>query len=399
MRRTFTWAAFVLLLVGCWSCKQEVNYPDPAISRPQSITGLRRVTQVEGLQFGPTTLKGVVISDAAAKNTSQSELIVQEEGKDAAIVLQLDAAHQFAMGTEVEINLEGSRMRLVDNELQVENLRNEQIKATGRVVLLAAKSTNLPSLELNAVYWGPILVKLEKVTISGGQQGKLSGELSLNDGLGIVYSRVAPGADFSHHDAPEKVEVYAGILRLKGERMFIDPRNIDDIQIGLKELLEDFEGVVSTVYDVKTLAFKTGPWIIDGGITANTTADPKNGLQSIRLQGTIDHPTRTGIISMGFDLTGVKRLRIAHGIYPAAAEVGNVNPTTLDVEASFDGGNTYQLLQQIEVDIKSAVLKTDEIMVNAAFGQAVRFRIVNSSAPFSNKNRPRVNVDDVLFIF
>lgn len=387
-------------IIAFTSCTDRIDIPENVLSQPQSITGLRKVSLQDNMVFGATAIKAIVTSDAQQKNISAGMMIVQEEGKDAAVILQMESgADQYPMGAEVQIDLAHSSAQIVNGELVITSLKSEQVKLTGKTVSVAPKITNLPTLLINAKYWGPVLVKLEKVELSGGNGGLLSGEFTLDDGVGTVFSDILPEATFSDNQAPDFVEAYTGILRIKGEQFFINPRNLDDIQVGLKELLEDFEAASSAVYDVKTLQFKTGGWIIDGGITAGTASDPKNGLQSIRLQGTVGNIKRNGVVTMDFDVKAVKSLKISHGIYPAAAETGNVNPTTLDIEISKDGGLTYSFLDQLEIDIKSASLKTDVIPVNAAFGENVRFRIVNSSTPFANKNKPRINIDDVLFIF
>ncbi|SMC86123.1 hypothetical protein SAMN04488101_10453 [Pedobacter nyackensis] len=389
-----------MVMVTFWSCSDKIDIPENVLSQPKSLTGLRKVTVKENMVFGETAIKGVVTSDAQSKNIHNTTVIVQEEGKDAAVLLQLESgADQYPLGAEVLIDLAGAIPSIIKGELVLTSLKNTQVKLTGKMVSIAPKVTNLPTLLINAGYWGPILVKLEKVEMSGGTSGILSGEFTLDDGIGTVFSSILPDAVFSSNQAPDFVEGYTGILRIQDEKFFINPRNLDDIQVGLKELLEDFEAASSSVYDVKTLQFKTGGWIVDGGITANSAADLKTGLQSIRLQGTIDNNTRKGIITMGFDVKAVKSLRISHGIYPAAAETGNINPTKLNVEISRDGGNTYSLLEQLEVDIKSTTLKTNIIPVNAGFSENVRFRVVNSSTPFANKNRPRINIDDIMFVF
>lgn len=149
----------------------------------------------------------------------------------------------------------------------------------------------------------------------------------------------------------------------------------------------------------KTLNFVTGMWTIDGGITAATSSDPKNGAQSIRLQGNISNQTRQGIISMEFDLVGVKSISISYGIYPANAEVNNINPTIFDIEVSFDNGETYTPVGTVEVDTSSRDLSTSSFSIDAGFSKKVRFRIVNSSIPFTNGNKPRINIDDFVFNF
>src|SRR5690606_12082267 len=111
-----------------------------------------------------------------------------------------------------------------------------------------------------------------------------------------------------------------GLARTIGDELFLMPRNIADVPGGLPVLVEDVELSSNTNYDSKNMNFITGSWLIDGGITATSAADPKNGRQSIRLQGTVGNNNRNGIIAMNFDLKGIKTVAVSHGIYPAAAE-------------------------------------------------------------------------------
>lgn len=102
---------------------------------------------------------------------------------------------------------------------------------------------------------------------------------------------------------------------------------------------------------------------------------------------------------MEFDLTGVKSINVSYGIYPANAEVTNVNPTVFDIEVSYDGGDSYSLVGTVEVDTSLRELRTSSFSIDAGFSEKTRFRIVNSSIPFTNGNRPRINIDDFVFNF
>ncbi|MFT2010945.1 DUF5689 domain-containing protein [Pontibacter sp. 13R65] len=389
----------VILLLSTWACnKNEDSAPVP-LSKPQNITSLRKVQQSDDLKFGATAIKGVVVSDVAGGNMEAGVMALQEEGKDAAIILEVSASSGFVKGDEVTLNLEGATLANKNGELVISNLSTTAIEKTGRSVDITPKTTTLSDIVVNAEYWGPILAKVSDVSLSGGTQGKFQGEVVLRDGVGAIYSMLQPNTVFSDIDIPAIANSYTGIIRIKGDKFYINPRNTDDILGGMIEVLEDFEDATNTSYDVKELSFKTGVWTIDGAITAATAADMKNGAQSLRVQGTVGNDKRNGIISMNFDLQGVKSLRVSHGIYPASAEVANMNPTTLDVEISRDGGKTYTFLQQLTINVQSQTLITDEVAVNAGANEEVRFRFVNSSTPFANNNRPRINMDDVVFQF
>ncbi|MBF8964100.1 hypothetical protein I0P70_12665 [Pontibacter sp. FD36] len=399
MNRALRRSLAIILLLSVWACSKSEDTTPVPLSKPQNITGLRKVQQSEDLKFGATAIKGIVISDVAGGNMEAGMVAVQEEGKDAAILLQLSGNSGFAKGDEVTLNLEGASLSSREGELVISDLGASAVEKTGRSVEVTPKSTTLSDIVVNAEFWGPILVKVSEVNLSGGTQGRFEGEVVLRDGIGAVYSMLQPNTAFTDVTMPAMANSYTGIVRISGDKFYINPRNIEDIVGGVIETTEDFEDASNTSYDVKELSFKTGVWTLDGAITAATSADMKNGAQSVRMQGTVGNDKRNGMVSMNFDLQGVKGLKVSHGIYPASAEVANMNPTTIDVEISKDGGNTFTLLQQLTIDVQSKVLETDEIAVNAAANEQVRIRFVNSSTPFANNNRPRINIDDVVFQF
>lgn len=393
------WGA-CLFIVLFQACKSDLKLPNYEKSTPSSIYALRRVVLKENLVFGKTAIRAVVSSDITSKNISKTNLIVQDLVNEAAIVLNLDFENSnFKLGDVVVLNLENAKMSYIDNELTVSdvNLENISIESSNRTI--TAKSTNLASLMANAKYWGPILVKLDKINIASETSNKLNGQLLIDDEIVEIRSSFLPESIFADEDNPAFVQALKGLARIDKDGVLLTPRNLEDIQIGLLELLEDFEQSGNTDYNVKVMNFITGAWTIDGGITATSGSDPKNGKQSIRLQGTVGNALRNGIIAMNFDLKGVKTVSVSHGIYPAAAEVGNVNPTVFNLEVSRDAGATYTVVGTAEIDNKSTTLSKTDFQINAAFGENIRVRIVNTSIPFANKSRPRINIDDIHFKF
>src|SRR5690606_14258714 len=136
--------------------------------------------------------------------------------------------------------------------------------------------------------------RLNKINISDNGSTKLSGDLLIDDEIVEIQTRFRDASVFAVETNPLFVESMVGLARIIGDEVFLMPRNIADIQVGLTELLEDFELSSNTNYDSKNMNFITGSWLIDGGITATSAADPKNGRQSIRLQGTVGNNNRNG---------------------------------------------------------------------------------------------------------
>lgn len=393
------WGSF-LSFMFFMACSNDIKIPNYEKSTPSSIAGLRRVQLKENLKFDKTAIRAIVTSDLTAKNISSSSLIVQDLVSEAAVVLNLDFTNQtIKMGDIVTLNLENSTLALVNDELTVSNLTQDAIHIESSNNTVPVKSTNLASIMANAKYWGPILVKVDKINIQQGASDKLNGKLLIDDEIVEINADFLPGSIFSVESNPSFVQGLKGNIRMDKDGIILVPRNLEDIQIGLLELLEDFELGSNTNYDAKVMNFITGAWTIDGGITATSSSDPKNGKQSIRLQGTVGNNVRKGIIAMNFDLKGIKSLSVSHGIYPAAAELANVNPTVFSVEISKDGGNTYTSIGTAEIDTKSSTLKKTDFQINAGFSENTRIRIVNTSIPFSNNSRPRINIDDIHFKF
>lgn len=390
----------VALFSTLYSCKDKVSLRDYPYSEPASINALRKVAISDNLKFGTTSIVGVVTSDILNGNIDKKTLIVQDKNFEAAILISLnkDNDNYFLLDDQVSIDLKDAKLEMVDGELRVTNIPNEQITKTGIQSPIQAKSTNIATIIKNAQYWGPILVKVDKISISSNAQ-TLSGNLTLDDEIIEASSHVLPSASFKEEINPEFVQSFTGVIRQINKDIFINLRNLDDLEVGLSLIVEDFEQSSNSIYDKKEMSFVTGKWIIDGGITAATASDPKNGKQSIRLQGTIGNSNRNGIIEMMFDFVGVKSVSVSHGIYPAAAEISNVNPTVFSVQMSKDQGQTYTEIGTAEIDTQSRTLTESSFPVEVGFSEKVRFRIVNISIPFSNNSMPRINIDDFKFKF
>ena len=388
----------LILLTFSTGCTNDDSPAIDATSKPESITALRKVQLTDNLKFGETSITGVVISDPSHGNFQSDILAVQQMGATAGILLELTNAVRYEVGDEVQINLDGSTLHHVDGELRVKNLSAVNVSPTGKKLDIQPRTTDLPTLATETPYWGPILVQIESISFVS-HPTILGGINDINDGVFTAKIAVIESADFYNEEAPEKFDKIIGISRMHNNELIIYPRTSEDLTLAVTEIKEDFENDSSTNYDTKTLDFKTGTWMLSGGITASTAADLKNGGQSIRLQGSTTNENRTGVLAMEFDVEKVKGIRLSHGIYPANAETSNVNPSTIDLEISRDNGATYEFISMFTIDINSDVLITEEVPVQVNAGEQVRFRIVNSSIPFENNNKPRISIDDFTLIY
>lgn len=140
------------------------------------------------------------------------------------------------------------------------------------------------------------------------------------------------------------------------------------------KIIEDFEFGTKAAYAVGDVVVKTGTWSFEDALLAQTSADIKNGVQSVRL--------RNGKISMNFDIDSIKMIKINH------AEYGTDAASDLSLWASTNQGATYfQIGNSFSTTQKTFSTDSFKITLN----QKVRFQIRKLG---SN----RVNIDDITFI-
>ncbi|RFZ92427.1 DNA/RNA non-specific endonuclease [Mucilaginibacter conchicola] len=138
-------------------------------------------------------------------------------------------------------------------------------------------------------------------------------------------------------------------------------------------IVEDFETGTKTAYAAADVQIKTGIWNFNDALLGNLAADVKNGAKCVRL--------RTGDITMKFDISHLKQIKISHARY------GNDDASTWQLMISVDGGATYTQLGAT-VNETGSTLVTSTFAINTV--QPVRFRIQKTGTA-------RVNIDDITF--
>jgi len=138
-------------------------------------------------------------------------------------------------------------------------------------------------------------------------------------------------------------------------------------------LTETFESGTKAAYADASVTLSTGPWDFNDALLGTTTADVKDGNQSVRL--------RTGDIAMSFDINGVTQISIKHAKYGTDAS------STWELLMSTDGGTTYTQLGNTITET-STTLVADSFKVTAK--TKVRFEIVKTGTT-------RINIDDITF--
>lgn len=207
-----------------------------------------------GTTAGPNgkTIKGVVISDRAAVNTDTRNLVLQDAS--GGIVVRFAAAHNFDMGDEVEVSVEGMELSEFNGLLQVNNVPNNAATSAGSGTLPTPREATVAEINANLNAWESTLVKVKNATLSGG--ATYSGSRTLSDATGSIILFTRTQATFSGSALPTgNVDVVAIVSQFTDAQLSI--RNLNDVtllgggtdpvEVSLAELRSLFAGGASSV--------------------------------------------------------------------------------------------------------------------------------------------------------
>lgn len=142
-----------------------------------------------------TAIKGVVISDAAAKNINAQNIVLQDIGGKGVLV-RFSAVHSFQLGDEIEVDISGVTLSEYNSLLQVGNVTLANGKKTG-TALVAAKTVTIADLIANFENYESTLVTINNATIPTA--AKFGGALKINDGTGEIDLFTLTGALFANN--------------------------------------------------------------------------------------------------------------------------------------------------------------------------------------------------------
>jgi len=211
-----------------------------------------------GTTAGPAgkTIKGVVISDRAGVNTDPRNIVLQDAS--GGIVVRFSAAHNFDLGDEVEVSVDGQELSEFNGLLQVNNVPNNAATSTGSGTLPTPREATIAEINANLNAWESTLVKVKNATVSGG--ATYSGSRTLSDGTGSIILFTRSQATFSGSALPTgNVDVVALVSQFNDAQLSI--RNLNDVtilgggtdpvEITLGELRTLFAGGASSVPTAK----------------------------------------------------------------------------------------------------------------------------------------------------
>lgn len=161
--------------------------------------------------------------------------------------------------------------------------------------------------------------------------------------------------------------------------LFIGWKNVNSIYKTHQEqpkefqITETFENGLKSSYKTADVVLETGSWAFENALIGDLPTDKKIGTKSVRI--------KAGSIAMNFDISGVKKVFINHGVF------GMDKETSFKLMISTNKGKSYQ---QVGGLIKSPThkLTLDSVLISNK-GQ-IRIKIVN-------EGNSRINIDDISF--
>ena len=147
-------------------------------------------------------IKGIVTSDKDGKNFNTQNLIIQDD--TAGIALRFTAAHSFALGDEVQLNLNGIELSEFRGLLQLNNIATTKVSKIGSGKTVASKELTLLELNTNFEKYESQLIKLVDVSISKTAGTTYSGTSIVKQGNETIDLFTASAATFAADPLPTK---------------------------------------------------------------------------------------------------------------------------------------------------------------------------------------------------
>lgn len=240
----------LLILVGIAACKKTNNdTPTPPPVEVKSIT----ITELRALSTGASVkvpdgrkVKGIVISDASAKNIDAKTVVLQEATDKPGIVVTFDAAQNFATGDEVEVIISNQTLAQVNGEITLQNIPAANVKKTGTGTI-TPRTTTIADINTNKAAWNGTLVTIADGLFNGS--GKYTGTLTYTSSNTSIKSQVISGASFENTDYPAIVSGLTGVIRISGNDIFLNIRSVSDVKASESfVVVEDFSGATPSIY-------------------------------------------------------------------------------------------------------------------------------------------------------
>lgn len=170
-------------------------------------------------------VRGVVISDRAARNLNSRNLFLQDA--TAGIVVRFIADHTFDLGDELEIDISRQELSEFSMLLQINDVNASRAKVLSKGNSVAPRVATVSEINANYNAWESTLVRVSNATITGGST--FGGNRTLNDGTGSITLFTLSGATFASSPIPSGSKTVTAIISdFNGKQLLL--RNLSDIE-------------------------------------------------------------------------------------------------------------------------------------------------------------------------
>lgn len=173
-------------------------------------------------------IKGVVISDYLSSNLVAQNIIIQDATAGIAMRFGSNFAHSFAMGSEIEISLDGTSLTKFNELLQVQYIEPVNVTVLGTATVNARQAT-IQQVNDSINSWESTLVEISQATITNAS-GTYSGNASANDGTGTIVLFTRTAATFSGSPIPSGPVNFKAVIGRFNTTKQLQLRNLNDIQ-------------------------------------------------------------------------------------------------------------------------------------------------------------------------
>ncbi len=172
-------------------------------------------------------IRGVVISDFEAQNTTGRNLHIQDAS--GGIVVRFDGIHPFAVHTELEFVVSNSEISEFNGLLQLNNVSLSRASVMALNVDVQPKTKTIQELLSDFENLESTLVRIDNPTFSGS--GTFAGSVDVSDATGSIVMFTRSQAVFAEETLPEKADAITAIVTQGGgsELMQLSIRNLSDL--------------------------------------------------------------------------------------------------------------------------------------------------------------------------
>ena len=406
----FQFISCCLLLSGLSGCRKHdfaAGDPSPIIA----IEDLRALYQGAEVRLNSTNLSGahqiigIVVSDGATGNMPAGTIALQNyrRNKTRGILLAVENTALFQSGDSVVVELNGTSLNRINGSLRVAGLNTSAVKKISAGNTLKPVAVTAALLKTKPEDYEATLVRVFSGSINPVPlAGELyAGDKILADNSGTMILHTEKNAGFASKGLPASATFTGLPLSYQTQGMTgpvpsLWPRNLADIQdasgpvyTGFPETFEFPDQSLKGSYAAATISLKTGNWLLDQAILANTAGRDRfnpTGLQCIRVQQNLSAPA---YIQMNFNVpNGASKVSLLYGSYYTDAT------SSFALEYSKDDGLTWIQTGKVITDA-SAVAKTATFLMDLT--GPLRFRIKKLGLGTTNNttiNNGRLSIDD-----